>query len=258
MADRKSAVPAFRSAVSGCSLLKFFGPQTRLGDIHPGAADEFCRRLQAGERNKRQGKALSPATVAKRIERVNAFFQDALRRRLIAENPLEEVRLPKVNDEDRRAYVSVEIVERLIEETPGAEWKLLLAMATGIDQGGGAGLVGERQPAARIAAADSPHRRAALAQTVACASKRRNGPRGSLSRPRRGGMAGKYPPNCGQALPVGDAGGLSEAGRRGVQRGASKKRSTVEAKSEADSTGPTKPRPAKPRRKPLSTADLGS
>lgn len=73
-------------------------------------------------------RGLRPATAAKRTESVRAFFRDAVLRKLTPKNPFEGVRLPRYQD-DRRAYVPVEIVERLIDATPDLEWKLLLAMA---------------------------------------------------------------------------------------------------------------------------------
>jgi len=80
-------------------------------------------------RHKRHPRALSRATVAKRLQRVSAIFRDAARRKLIACNPFEGVRVPDTPNRLRQAYVPAEVVERLIAETPDPEFRLLLAMA---------------------------------------------------------------------------------------------------------------------------------
>jgi integrase len=71
---------------------------------------------------------LRPATVVKRVERVQALFRDALRRELVSKNPFETLKRPKVDASDRQVYVPAEVVERLIDATPDLEWKLLLAI----------------------------------------------------------------------------------------------------------------------------------
>ncbi len=59
-----------------------------------------------------------------------SIFRDAVRRKVLAENPFESLKKPAADNRDRQAYVPVEIVERLIaEQAPNAEWRLLLAMA---------------------------------------------------------------------------------------------------------------------------------
>ncbi|ASV75828.1 hypothetical protein THTE_3226 [Thermogutta terrifontis] len=71
---------------------------------------------------------MRPATVVKRVERVQALFRDALRRELVSKNPFETLKRPKVDASDRQVYVPAEVVERLIDATPDLEWKLLLAI----------------------------------------------------------------------------------------------------------------------------------
>lgn len=101
--------------------MAFFGKDCRLESITRGRAGDFVVWLQ-------RERGLRPATATKRTESVRAFFRDAVLRKLLVENPFKGVRLPRYQD-DRRAYVPVEIVERLIDATPDLEWKLLLAMA---------------------------------------------------------------------------------------------------------------------------------
>jgi integrase len=114
------------------NAVEYFGPGRLLGSITRGGADDFAKWLLCGARSRKHRHAtpgLRPTTARKRIERVRAFFRDAVRRRMLPENPFEDVEGPRGSDSDRQVYVSTEIVERLIDATPSLEWKLLLAMA---------------------------------------------------------------------------------------------------------------------------------
>lgn len=112
------------------NLVQYFGPERRLDSFTEGDADDFVRWLTKEACKQRGGSArLRPATVVKRVERVQAFFRDALRRELVSKNPFETVKRPKIDDSDRQVYVPAEVVERLIDATPDLEWKLLLAIA---------------------------------------------------------------------------------------------------------------------------------
>jgi integrase len=126
--------PASKLAVEQAirNLREFFGDAKPLASITEGDAHDFKRWL-LGEgrsvRHKRHPRALSRATVAKRLQRVSAIFRDAARRRLIERNPFDGVRVPDAPNKERQAYVPAEVVERLIDETPDVEFRLLLAMA---------------------------------------------------------------------------------------------------------------------------------
>ena len=114
------------------NAVEFFGANKRLEEVTPGDADDFAGWLCREGRSRVQvnkSPGLRPATAQKRIERVRAFFRDAVRRRLIAENPFEGIKPLRVDDADRQAYVPAEVVDRLIAETPSLEWKALLAMS---------------------------------------------------------------------------------------------------------------------------------
>jgi len=114
------------------NLMEFFGGTRRIDAITPGDADDFVKWLTSAARARRRngaGDGLRGATALKRIERVRAFFRDAMRRRLIDSNPFVGVKRPKIRDADRQVYIPVEIVERLIAATPDPEWRLILALS---------------------------------------------------------------------------------------------------------------------------------
>jgi integrase len=52
-----------------------------------------------------------------------------VRRKLLAENPFAGIKRPCALNKERQHYVPVATVERVIEEAPNAEWRLLLAMS---------------------------------------------------------------------------------------------------------------------------------
>ncbi len=114
------------------NLTAFFG-KTRLVDVTAGDADDFARWLMAEGRSAEQveskGTALAPATCGKRLQLAGTIFGDARKRRLIADNPFDDVRKPGSTNSERLAYVPAETIERLIELDPNPEWRLLLALA---------------------------------------------------------------------------------------------------------------------------------
>jgi integrase len=115
------------------NLLDRFGFDCRLDSITPAQADDFRKWLLSQGRTRKQcnkPQALAPATVAKRLQYCQAIFADAVRQKLIAENPFAGIKRPEARNRDRQAYVPAEVIERLIrEQAPSAEWRLLLALA---------------------------------------------------------------------------------------------------------------------------------
>lgn len=63
------------------------------------------------------------------MQRCSAIFADALKRRILTENPFSGIKQPKGTNPEREAYVPAEVIEQLIEQSPSAEWRLLLAMS---------------------------------------------------------------------------------------------------------------------------------
>jgi integrase len=114
------------------NLAEHFG-ETLIADVTPGDCDDFARFLMTTARSakqvERQGAALSPATVGKRLQLASTIFGDAQRRGLISSNPFADVKKPGAVNIDRQQYVPAETVETLIEAEPDPEWRLLLALA---------------------------------------------------------------------------------------------------------------------------------
>ena len=113
--------------------LRAFFKETPLVDVTAGDCDDFGRWLGTEARTaiqvERKGAALSPATVGKRLQLASTIFGDALKRRLISENPFRDTKKPGAANPDRQQYVPAAAVETLIERETDLEWRLLLALA---------------------------------------------------------------------------------------------------------------------------------
>ena len=76
-----------------------------------------------------QGRKLRSTTVHKRLGHARQMLEDAVRLGHIATNPFRHVRQRMGDVSERRAYVSVANVERVIEHCPNLWWRLLVALA---------------------------------------------------------------------------------------------------------------------------------
>lgn len=114
------------------NLLDHFGKDRPIDGITAGGADDFRKWLLSDGRSHRQGhkpRKLFGATVAKRPQRGTAIFADAVRRKILDHNPFAGIKRPCAPNKERQHYVPVATVERVIEEAPSAEWRLLLAVS---------------------------------------------------------------------------------------------------------------------------------
>ena len=74
-------------------------------------------------------RGLSAVTVARRCDLAKQFFRDAARRKLIPENPFDDVGGgPKSNDENSH-FIDQATIAKVIDACPNAEWRLLVALS---------------------------------------------------------------------------------------------------------------------------------
>jgi len=97
-------------------LIHHFGSERLIVEVSPGVADEWREALQ---------KELSPATVSREVKRAWQFFRAALRKRLITENPFSDLSTPAQVNKSREHFVTVLVIEKVIEACPDAEWRLI-------------------------------------------------------------------------------------------------------------------------------------
>ncbi len=103
------------------NLLDYFGAERLLAAITPGDADEFRVNLL--------GK-LGENTVRRNCGRAKQFFQAAIRKRLIQENPFGDMKGCAVKANAARMYfVTREEADAVLAACPDAQWRLLFALA---------------------------------------------------------------------------------------------------------------------------------
>ena len=102
-------------------LLDFFG-QERLLTRLPRAIATNGGRI-------RWAKGLATATIGRTVKRARQFFRAAVRKKLIAESPMQDVKAAPQENKSREYFVTVEETEKIIAACPDAEWRLIVALA---------------------------------------------------------------------------------------------------------------------------------
>jgi integrase len=114
-------------------LIEFFGAGKPIAEITAGEADDWRRwlvRPKNEDEPKKGGQGLSDNTCRRRCGLAKQFFRDALRRRLIAENPFADMKGTSVlANRSRDYFVSREEADKVIAACPDAQWKLLFALS---------------------------------------------------------------------------------------------------------------------------------
>ena len=102
-------------------LIEHFGEAKPLVEISPGDADDWRRALLA--------RGLADSTVCKRCQFAKQFFRAAVRKRLLTENPFEDVRGKGQADPTREYFVKRDEAERVIGACPDAQWRLIFTLS---------------------------------------------------------------------------------------------------------------------------------
>ncbi len=97
------------------------GADKSLRSIRTSDADAFKSHLIE--------KKFAKATIAKRIRYARHFMEVALRRKLIEANPFGHISGTVVGNPERRVFVPVDVIEKVIDVAPDPQWKLLIALA---------------------------------------------------------------------------------------------------------------------------------
>jgi len=132
----RQAVTAFvRSYIDGRADVKpntrrnfeqaFKAVQTYLGEklldeVTPGDADDFRAKMKAS--------GLGEGTIRRRCKRVRQFFNAAVKRRLIGENPFADVKCGNYADAGRFYFISDAEAQAVLDACPDAEWRLIFAL----------------------------------------------------------------------------------------------------------------------------------
>jgi site-specific recombinase XerD len=84
-----------------------------LRDITPGDVDEFIVWLR------QQG--FASATVGRRLKWFKQFFRAAVRKRLIVENPFDDVKPPAQTNEARKRFITLGQTAQLLAACPDSQ-----------------------------------------------------------------------------------------------------------------------------------------
>lgn len=109
-------------------LVTFFGADRDLRAITPSDADAWLVWLQQAKPAK-GGDQYAKSTIGRTVKRAKEIFVRAVRRRLIADNPFEHLRASEDVIKSRRAFVSRETIQAVIDAAPSVKWKLVFALA---------------------------------------------------------------------------------------------------------------------------------
>lgn len=130
-----SVKPATRAAYRQTtgSLRAFLGGDTPLGLLTPAHADNWRKAIAEPKADPENpdapGKALAPATVAKRVHVARAIFKRAVRWGLIPTNPFGELRAGSQSNPDRAFYVTGETVRAILDVCPDPQWRAIVALS---------------------------------------------------------------------------------------------------------------------------------
>ena len=101
-------------------LTALFGTDTDLRSITPEQAERFKAEYV--------DRGLAAATTHRRLKFAKMLFAHAIKRKLIAENPFADVKLPNVIPAARRQYVTAEAVEKLLAVS-NPTWRTIIALS---------------------------------------------------------------------------------------------------------------------------------
>jgi integrase len=101
-------------------LVEHFGADRDMTSIMPADAEAWAAAL---------AEKYAPATAGRTIKRARQFFKAALRNKLVAENVFIDVKASGQANKDRQFHVAREVILRVIDAAPDAEWRLLIALS---------------------------------------------------------------------------------------------------------------------------------
>jgi integrase len=102
-------------------LVGFFATDRELATITPADADDFKLSLQ--------GQGYAKATIGRGLKYAKHFFRIAVRAKHISENPFADVKSPGQANEERKFFVSRDVIAAVLEKCPDAEWRLIVALS---------------------------------------------------------------------------------------------------------------------------------
>ncbi len=103
------------------ALLAEFGLNTPIRDIQPLQADQWRAKMKADD--------YAEATLSKRVKLARQIFRQAVRWKMLGENPFEGVKAGSQQNKSRQRFISREDAQKVLNKCPDAQWKLLFALS---------------------------------------------------------------------------------------------------------------------------------
>lgn len=104
------------------NLRTYFGQDKILQDITAADAEEWQRWL-------REKQELSSSTLGKRTKFARQFFQYAVKKRWLTENPFQGLPVAGSTNPDRQRFIDRPTTDLVLQQCPDAEWKLIVALS---------------------------------------------------------------------------------------------------------------------------------
>ena len=104
------------------AALEFLPHDKPISEVTPADA-EALRQYMADVRG------FARATWSRHMKRIRSWFAAAKRDHLITENPFSAIRLPAVDNPERKRFIDRETFQRVIDQTDNPQWRLVLCLA---------------------------------------------------------------------------------------------------------------------------------
>jgi integrase len=102
-------------------LVDYFAAEKPLHDIKTGDADDWRQWLV--------NKEYSDATISKAVKHAKHFLLMAKRKGLVRLNPFHHLKAGGEENESRKRFIERSVIDRVIEQAPDTQWKLIIALA---------------------------------------------------------------------------------------------------------------------------------
>ena len=104
------------------NLKAYFGADAVMANITEGDAEEWARWLEVEEK-------LCSQTARRRCGYAKQFFRHAVKKRLIDQNPFEELKATTSGNPDKYRFITKDMIEWVIDACPDAQWRAIVALA---------------------------------------------------------------------------------------------------------------------------------
>lgn len=110
-------------------LKAYFGDDKPVASITRGDMDDWRLWLLKPKAEKDGGQGLSENTVRRRSGIARQYFNSAVRKKLITENPADHLPVTVRGSKKKRFFVTEEMAAKIIDKCPDAEWRVMFALA---------------------------------------------------------------------------------------------------------------------------------